>query len=220
MITPIETTYKGCRFRSRLEARWAVFFDTLGITWKYEPQGYTVGPSKRPYLPDFYIPEWQAFVEVKGEAGRLDVDLLAELVATGDALSVLILGDVPYLEAGHIPLHSMFAPAFDIRTEPAMVPLINAGFTALEALDDSKKSDVRALLDHYRRMTVVHQNFAFMANKRTCFPLPVGPMHPAATAEAIVSPPTLWAVMPMPRVRDAYNAARMARFEHGEAPAA
>lgn len=26
-IKPIETRYKGCRFRSRPEARWAVFFD-------------------------------------------------------------------------------------------------------------------------------------------------------------------------------------------------
>ena len=30
----IETKYKGFRFRSRLEARWAVFFDALGIEWE------------------------------------------------------------------------------------------------------------------------------------------------------------------------------------------
>jgi hypothetical protein len=28
-IKAIETSYKGYRFRSRLEARWAVFFDAL-----------------------------------------------------------------------------------------------------------------------------------------------------------------------------------------------
>lgn len=28
----IETRYKGYRFRSRLEARWAVFFDALGLS--------------------------------------------------------------------------------------------------------------------------------------------------------------------------------------------
>ena len=39
-IKAIETTYKGYRFRSRLEARWAVFFETLGIRWKYENEGY------------------------------------------------------------------------------------------------------------------------------------------------------------------------------------
>lgn len=54
-ITAIETQYAGCRFRSRLEARWAVFFDRLGIRWEYEPQGFA-GPGWR-YLPDFYLPQ-------------------------------------------------------------------------------------------------------------------------------------------------------------------
>lgn len=52
-IQAIETSYAGCRFRSRLEARWAVFFDHLGIEWEYEPQGFTT-PAGR-YLPDFRI---------------------------------------------------------------------------------------------------------------------------------------------------------------------
>jgi hypothetical protein len=29
-LRPIETRYRGFRFRSRLEARWAVFFDAAG----------------------------------------------------------------------------------------------------------------------------------------------------------------------------------------------
>ncbi|MEK4501196.1 hypothetical protein [Bacillus sp. FSL R12-0069] len=53
-IKPIETIYKGYRFRSRLEARWAVFFDTLGIEWKYENEGYDLGELGW-YLPDFEI---------------------------------------------------------------------------------------------------------------------------------------------------------------------
>lgn len=53
MIKAIETRYAGCRFRSRLEARWAVFFNTLGIRWEYEPEGFEL-PSGR-YLPDFYL---------------------------------------------------------------------------------------------------------------------------------------------------------------------
>jgi hypothetical protein len=39
-INAIETHYKGYRFRSRLEARWAVFFDALGYEWQYEPEGF------------------------------------------------------------------------------------------------------------------------------------------------------------------------------------
>ena len=51
----IPTKYAGHFFRSRLEARWAVFFNTCGIKWEYEPEGYAL-PSG-PYLPDFWLPE-------------------------------------------------------------------------------------------------------------------------------------------------------------------
>lgn len=36
-VTGIPTSYKGYRFRSRLEAKWAKFFDLLGWQWEYEP---------------------------------------------------------------------------------------------------------------------------------------------------------------------------------------
>ena len=68
-IKPIETLYKGYRFRSRLEARWAVFFDALGIEYQYEPEGYNLGELGW-YLPDFLITTLKEglkfFVEVKG----------------------------------------------------------------------------------------------------------------------------------------------------------
>lgn len=65
MIQAIETTYQGYRFRSRLEARWAIFFDALGIEWMYEYQGFEM-PNGRRYLPDFYLPELDVWFEVKG----------------------------------------------------------------------------------------------------------------------------------------------------------
>ncbi len=39
-LKAIDTEYNGYRFRSRLEARWAVFFDTLGMPYMYEPEGF------------------------------------------------------------------------------------------------------------------------------------------------------------------------------------
>lgn len=62
-IKPIETRYKGYRFRSRLEARWAVFFDTLGIPWEYEKEGLLL--DQTPYLPDFWLPVQHAHIEIK-----------------------------------------------------------------------------------------------------------------------------------------------------------
>ena len=53
MIKAIETKYKGYRFRSRLEARWAVFFDAIGLDWDYEAEGYDLDGVY--YLPDFKV---------------------------------------------------------------------------------------------------------------------------------------------------------------------
>lgn len=68
----IETVYKGYRFRSRLEARWAVFFDALDIKYEYEPQGFDLGECGR-YLPDFWLPTFGGgmFCEVKPVGGDL-----------------------------------------------------------------------------------------------------------------------------------------------------
>ncbi len=60
-MRPIETEYRGVTFRSRLEARWAVFFDVMEIAWVYEPSGYSTGT----YQPDFLLPEVEFLAEVK-----------------------------------------------------------------------------------------------------------------------------------------------------------
>ena len=64
MQGPIETEYKGYRFRSRLEARWAVFFDMMGIYYVYEPEGFELEDGTK-YLPDFYFPDQDTYGEVK-----------------------------------------------------------------------------------------------------------------------------------------------------------
>ncbi|MEW6326319.1 MAG: hypothetical protein AB1487_01800 [Thermodesulfobacteriota bacterium] len=63
MVEAIETYYRGYKFRSRLEARWAVFFDYMGITFQYEPEGYKL-PSGW-YLPDFWLTQVNMWAEVK-----------------------------------------------------------------------------------------------------------------------------------------------------------
>lgn len=61
----IETVYKGYRFRSRLEARWAVFFDALEIAWEYEKEGFNLEGTW--YLPDFWLPQYNYWIEIKGQ---------------------------------------------------------------------------------------------------------------------------------------------------------
>ena len=64
VVKAIETRYKGYRFRSRLEARWAVFFDQAEIAYEYELEGFKL-PSGAAYLPDFFLPAFGLHVEVK-----------------------------------------------------------------------------------------------------------------------------------------------------------
>jgi hypothetical protein len=62
-IKPIQTIYKGYKFRSRLEARWAVFFDNLQIPYQYEKEGFDIDGYY--YLPDFWLPTLSVWVEIK-----------------------------------------------------------------------------------------------------------------------------------------------------------
>ena len=66
LLKPIETVFDGYRFRSRLEARWAVFFKTLGIPYEYEKEGYDLDGVW--YLPDFWMPSLDCWIEIKFEA--------------------------------------------------------------------------------------------------------------------------------------------------------
>ena len=75
MIKAIETTYKGYRFRSRTEARWAVFFDALGIRWEYEKEGFDLGEAGW-YLPDFWLPDINTWVEVKPDTAKISTEPL------------------------------------------------------------------------------------------------------------------------------------------------
>ena len=72
-IKPIQTRYNGYMFRSRLEARWAVFFDEMGIKYEYEPEGFVLTNSDK-YLPDFYLPDCRTYVEIKS-AGAIQISV-------------------------------------------------------------------------------------------------------------------------------------------------
>ncbi|MDZ7789717.1 MAG: hypothetical protein U5L08_04335 [Xanthomonadales bacterium] len=95
----IETRYKGFRFRSRTEARWAVFLDALGIAWRYEPEGYVLRDGAR-YLPDFWLPEAGAWLEIKGGEPTREERRKAVLLSDGSKHPVYIVSGLPYWMAG------------------------------------------------------------------------------------------------------------------------
>jgi hypothetical protein len=100
-IKAIETRYAGYRFRSRLEARWAVAFDEWEMAWDYEDQGYYVDTKigRLKYLPDFWLENLGQWAEVKG---YLDIDgmrrlyhLACAMAACGTGNDIAVFGDVP-----------------------------------------------------------------------------------------------------------------------------
>ena len=94
MMKALETHYNGYKFRSRLEARWAVFFDQCGIEYDYEVQGFIT--SKGPYLPDFYLPNLHGglWIEIKPihEDGEAE-DKLSDVAAITEKAGLLLSGD-------------------------------------------------------------------------------------------------------------------------------
>jgi hypothetical protein len=99
-IPAIQTTYAGIKFRSRIEARWAVVFDNIGIDWEYEREGYSL--SSGPYLPDFYLTGVSAgrsgdtWFEVKGKAPTEIEALKAHELAHATGVDVIIAsGSIP-----------------------------------------------------------------------------------------------------------------------------
>ena len=91
----IETNYNGYRFRSRLEARWAVFFDTLNIDYLYENEGFIL-PQNGYYLPDFYLPKMKIFIEVKGTfPTQIEKEKAQELANESGCLVCIIFGGIP-----------------------------------------------------------------------------------------------------------------------------
>jgi hypothetical protein len=103
-IPAIETVYRGFRFRSRTEARWAVFFESLGIEFQYEPEGYRLLNGSL-YLPDFYLPHIHTYAEVKGTVPTLaEMEKVEQLALLTKSLGLILDGPPDfsaYLGASH-----------------------------------------------------------------------------------------------------------------------
>ncbi len=94
-LEAIETKYNGYRFRSRVEARWAVFMSSLGVTYYYEHEGYSLDGVR--YLPDFWLPKLECYFEVKGAEPTEEERRLARLLALTSHKPV-------YIVAGNVGL--------------------------------------------------------------------------------------------------------------------
>ncbi len=215
-IKAIETFYNGHRFRSRVEARWAVFFDNAGIQYSYEYEGFDLNGIW--YLPDFqfrYMCGCHVYVEIKGQLPTAEEERKALRVCVADRHTVCILcGDVwpdRYVGFAYIP----------ISLEPEK---LNGFLAYLDSMEGLKwKSPTEAILLEGEGKDAIP---LFMANVEIGF---------MCVNTAFVSCPKCNAVflenvkemdcgcsvepcLTSPLLRSAYVSARSARFEHGEKP--
>ncbi|MFR7821860.1 MAG: hypothetical protein ACLU30_00550 [Odoribacter splanchnicus] len=86
----IETTYNGYRFRSRLEARWAVFFKYIHLDYEYEKEGFTL-ENGLSYLPDFYIPSMDLYIEIKPSFSEITMDDALKMECFGNNKQLMVI---------------------------------------------------------------------------------------------------------------------------------
>lgn len=184
----IQTEWNGRLFRSRLEARWAVYFESLGRPWVYEPEGYDL-PSGR-YLPDFWLPTNESehpvagyFCEIKPEEPSEREKALAMELFMATSHRVLIVCGQPV--EGKCWVWKIHGPI---------------------AWDDGRSTP-----PHWMRGHELDDDFVMSVNEtRSFFPL-FHTFHNAKGAKYDTVPPD-------GAVRRALRAASTARFEHGEQP--
>lgn len=210
-LAAIETSYAGCRFRSRLEARWAVFFDHLGVEWQYEPQGYTVGPNATPYLPDFWLPASELWVEVKGQLDHEGLETLIYAASsaglpTGPGRQAPPLHDLgPWTERililGQVPTPGM--PWLHTQLDAVVGDLIVASYVTI--IPFQRKHRLLGTVNvHQPRLLN-----GYLAGER----MEAGQLRDFV--DGIPAP----ILGPGSDCGEAFRAARSARFEHGESGA-
>lgn len=231
MIKAIETRYAGCRFRSRLEARWAVFLDHLDIPWHYEPEGYDL-PSG-PYLPDFLVHPGTPlafWLEIKPAlpTGTREAQLLAEL-----SLATQIRG-VMYCRQPEppIPTSRAWISTYVRRAhEDSRRTIPGSDFEWLYWDSGLRETGFMSYPEHEGRAYSAHDLWwtecpfclqFVITNSGNISGCPSFSWDDATEAEVDTVFPGSTATVARvlsPRLVSAYNAARSARFEHGESGA-
>ncbi len=87
--------YKGVKYDYRVQARWAVFFDTLGVDAAYKPEGFDGGRGVF-FEPDFFIPDWNLYLEARDGPPRKDERDMCRRLSEVSGFDVLMV----FLEDG------------------------------------------------------------------------------------------------------------------------
>lgn len=214
-IKAIETVYNGYRFRSRLEARWAYFFDLLGVEYRYETEGYELSDGTR-YLPDFWLPKQEEWVEIKGQNPSPDEAKKALRLCLDTGQSVHVCIDDP-LDASILDCHPMTAihdPAFKrwlfqlvlVGKDGGIYMGVDGEASETVTLINSMGVFQHPTLDISYSLS--HQLWFCEDCNRLFFGLLGLYKSDNCPIDALLTP----------RLKEARSTARQARFEHGQTP--
>ena len=112
-IVSLPTPYRGTWFASRTEATWAMAWDLLDVEWRPDPLKIA-DHSGRGFIPDFYLPQLDLFVEVASEDEHRQAVKTDRCQALADATSKAVFltkgfpgpgADMPLLDGWgfHLP---------------------------------------------------------------------------------------------------------------------
>jgi hypothetical protein len=234
----IQTTWKGYRFRSRLEARWAVFLSAIGAHWEYEAEGYELADGTR-YLPDFWLPNEQAWIEVKGARPSPTEMGACALLADESGLPVIMVVGAPgyeliecpraeYREPTHkeIVFLGYNPPSADWRVWDWVIALeAREGDLALEQFlveNGLIQPGIEFPSERDRLIFLIEKDREYYRNKygREHQNWGAGLVSVGGLDHLVLKDGRLaLGNGPCRKMAAAANAARSARFEHGESPA-
>ncbi|MCI5196279.1 MAG: hypothetical protein D3919_08625 [Candidatus Electrothrix sp. AW5] len=143
MIKALPTLYRGIKYRSRLEATWAYFFDRIGFKYHYEMEGFKINDLC--YLPDFFLPEQDTWIEIKPKRPtkqeRLKIaSLLIELIKSGSESNVGILYGRPWIdEQAPEYIYLNFYPLLGTLEVDGKIYHITAENITLEHIEDNEQ---------------------------------------------------------------------------------
>jgi hypothetical protein len=177
-----------------------VFFDHLGVQWRYEAEGYQLSSGVR-YLPDFFLPDLDTWVEVKGALQPQEFKTLVRAAVELPRASsltatpvLLLLGDIPvsagattftaFTKVDHSAILGSAFFAMGIESDDPEWVLMTFGRGVIFRPDQVDASTPLFVMEHLCRT-------AMISGDESC-------------------------LQPNAFVKEALTRARSARFEHGE----
>jgi len=97
----VECQYGGEEMRSLLERRLAILLDSLEIKWKYEHRYFRFKEGKMNYLPDFYLPDHDQYIEAKGVFSEKDKEKIKHFTREREEELVFIKSDTAHFVMTH-----------------------------------------------------------------------------------------------------------------------